>query len=107
MLAANQRSQFRGQTNNFWIDQALTDQDRIIVDKANHAKPRIGPAQCLARDLDGERPRADDQNALADFGMAQNPMNTQAPTNHQQESERQGYQRNAASNHHLRHQIED
>ena len=41
-----------------------------------------------AGDLDGERTGIDDQNALADLGMAQDPVNRQPPPNHQQEGQR-------------------
>src|SRR5439155_25581466 len=89
VLSLNQRSQFRSQVDDFGIDEALSQQGRIVVDKANNSKAGVLPSQSFARDLNCERAGANNENALAKFRMTQHPMNCQAPDNHQQQRRRQ------------------
>ena len=89
VLSLNQRGQFRSQADDFGIDQALSHQGGIIVDKANNSKAGVLPPQSFARNLNCERAGANDENALAKFRMTEHPMNCQPPANHQQQRSRQ------------------
>src|SRR2546425_5419513 len=54
-FTTDQRAQFRGQSYDTGIDEALADERRIVIHKTDDAKTGIRTAESFARDLDGER----------------------------------------------------
>src|SRR6185436_11928863 len=71
--------------NHAWIDETLAEQVSVCADKADYAIAGIRTVQYLASNFHCQLAGANDQDALAKIRMAQQPVNRDAPPDHQRE----------------------
>src|SRR5438045_1433839 len=75
------------------------------ITEADDAVAGVAPFEDFARDLDRRLARSDYQNPLPDVWVSEEPVRADAPGDHQQERQRQRYQRDAAPDHQRRHEV--